>query len=308
MVSMARPFLADADFVNKAPPAAPTRSTPASPATRPAWTTSSHKLASCLVNPRACHETELRIAPRPRRRRSPWSAPARPGWRAATTLAERGHEVTCSTPPPPSAASSTWRAAFPARRSSARPCATSPRSSRTGVHLHLGTGRGRRPNCWRLRPRRGGHRRHPAHPADPRPGPPQGAQLHRPAVGAQRRWAARGHHRRRRHRLRRRRVPAQPPRSPRASHAAAAQSRQARRRPGQDHRLDPPRRAEDEANVEMLAASTTSASARAACSSPSAPSARRHAAGGRHHRAVRRPGAAARAAGAACTPPASRPT
>ena len=44
-----------------------TRSTPASPATRPASTTSSNKRASCLVNPRACHETELVIA-KPRRR------------------------------------------------------------------------------------------------------------------------------------------------------------------------------------------------------------------------------------------------
>jgi 2,4-dienoyl-CoA reductase (NADPH2) len=41
MVSMARPFLADPDFVNKAAKAAPTKSTPASAATRPAWTTPS---------------------------------------------------------------------------------------------------------------------------------------------------------------------------------------------------------------------------------------------------------------------------
>jgi 2,4-dienoyl-CoA reductase-like NADH-dependent reductase (Old Yellow Enzyme family) len=39
MVSMARPFLADPEFVRKAARAAPTRSTPASAATRPAWTT-----------------------------------------------------------------------------------------------------------------------------------------------------------------------------------------------------------------------------------------------------------------------------
>ncbi|MCK7501473.1 MAG: hypothetical protein MZW92_74100 [Comamonadaceae bacterium] len=42
MVSMARPLLADADFVRQGGArAAPTRSTPASPATRPASTTSS---------------------------------------------------------------------------------------------------------------------------------------------------------------------------------------------------------------------------------------------------------------------------
>ena len=45
-------------------PAAPTRSTPASPATRPASTTRSrNQMASCLVNPRACHETELVLLP-----------------------------------------------------------------------------------------------------------------------------------------------------------------------------------------------------------------------------------------------------
>jgi 2,4-dienoyl-CoA reductase (NADPH2) len=41
LVSMARPFLADPDWVAKAPAAAATRSTPASPATRPASTTPS---------------------------------------------------------------------------------------------------------------------------------------------------------------------------------------------------------------------------------------------------------------------------
>ena len=76
--------------------AEPTRSTPASPATRPAWTTcSQNKSASCLVNPRACHETELVLpSRRPRPSASPWSAPARPGLAAATLLAERGHAVT----------------------------------------------------------------------------------------------------------------------------------------------------------------------------------------------------------------------
>jgi 2,4-dienoyl-CoA reductase (NADPH2) len=60
--------------------AAPTRSTPASPATRPASTTSSRRLASCLVNPRACHETELTHRRPLAARRSPSSAPARRAW------------------------------------------------------------------------------------------------------------------------------------------------------------------------------------------------------------------------------------
>ena len=68
-------------------PAAPTRSTPASPATRPASTTpssSKHVVAAC-VNPRAARETELVLAPTRRARSaSPSSAPDRPGSSAAT--------------------------------------------------------------------------------------------------------------------------------------------------------------------------------------------------------------------------------
>jgi 2,4-dienoyl-CoA reductase-like NADH-dependent reductase (Old Yellow Enzyme family) len=41
MVSMARPFLADPDFVNKAAAGKATESTPVSAAIRPVWTTSS---------------------------------------------------------------------------------------------------------------------------------------------------------------------------------------------------------------------------------------------------------------------------
>jgi 2,4-dienoyl-CoA reductase (NADPH2) len=40
------------------------------------------KLASCLVNPRAAHETELVYAPPRNASGWPWSAPARPGWPA----------------------------------------------------------------------------------------------------------------------------------------------------------------------------------------------------------------------------------
>ena len=60
------------------PPGAPTRSTPASPATRPASTTCSPtRRASCLVNPRACRETELVLLPLPS------TVPAKPGPKVA---------------------------------------------------------------------------------------------------------------------------------------------------------------------------------------------------------------------------------
>jgi 2,4-dienoyl-CoA reductase (NADPH2) len=65
MVSMARPLLADSRLRQEGRRRArPTRSTPALPATRPAWTICFRtNLTSCLVNPRACHETELVYRP-----------------------------------------------------------------------------------------------------------------------------------------------------------------------------------------------------------------------------------------------------
>jgi 2,4-dienoyl-CoA reductase (NADPH2) len=72
MVSMARPFLADPEFVNKA---AQGRRDEINTCIACNQACLDHafqaKLASCLVNPRAGHETELviRIAPAKKRRR-----------------------------------------------------------------------------------------------------------------------------------------------------------------------------------------------------------------------------------------------
>jgi 2,4-dienoyl-CoA reductase (NADPH2) len=95
MVSMARPFLADPEFVNKA---AQGRSSEINTCIACNQACLDHafkgKLASCLVNPRAGHETELviRIAPASKRVAVIGAGPA--GLAAATTLAERGHDVT----------------------------------------------------------------------------------------------------------------------------------------------------------------------------------------------------------------------
>ena len=94
MVSLARPLLADAEFVNKA-----ARNESLSINTCIACNqacldhTFKSQLASCLVNPRAGHETELiiRVAPKKKRVAVVGAGPA--GLAAATTLAERGHEV-----------------------------------------------------------------------------------------------------------------------------------------------------------------------------------------------------------------------
>ncbi len=95
MVSMARPFLADPEFVNKA---AQGRSQDINTCIACNQACLDHafkgKLASCLVNPRAVHETELTISIARARKRVAVVGAGPAGLAAATTLAERGHDVT----------------------------------------------------------------------------------------------------------------------------------------------------------------------------------------------------------------------
>ncbi|WP_099826963.1 NADPH-dependent 2,4-dienoyl-CoA reductase [Oceaniglobus indicus] len=95
MVSMARPFLADADFVAKAQAGRAAQIAPCIACNQACLDhTFAGKLSSCLVNPRACHETELPIiaAETPHRVAVVGAGPA--GLAAALTAAERGHAVT----------------------------------------------------------------------------------------------------------------------------------------------------------------------------------------------------------------------
>jgi len=94
MVSLARPMLADPEFVKKARDGRADEINVCIACNQACLDhTFANKMSSCLVNPRACHETELNyIATRARRRFAVvGSGPA--GISAALVLAERGHEV-----------------------------------------------------------------------------------------------------------------------------------------------------------------------------------------------------------------------
>lgn len=95
LVSMARPFLADAEFMAKAEQDRQDEINTCIACNQACLDHAfENKVASCLVNPRACHETELLIeaVTQPRRYAVVGAGPA--GLACATTLAERGHSVT----------------------------------------------------------------------------------------------------------------------------------------------------------------------------------------------------------------------
>jgi len=94
MVSMARPFLADPEFVNKAAAGRADEINTCIGCNQACLDhTFSGRITSCLVNPRACHETEivLRPAEAPKRIAVVGAGPA--GLSFSVTAAERGHQV-----------------------------------------------------------------------------------------------------------------------------------------------------------------------------------------------------------------------
>jgi len=94
MVSMARPFLADSDFVRKAEEGRDDEINVCIACNQACLDhTFKGRVASCLVNPRACHETELRIDPAVASRRIAVVGAGPAGMAAAVVAARRGHEV-----------------------------------------------------------------------------------------------------------------------------------------------------------------------------------------------------------------------
>ena len=97
MVSMARPLLADAHFVKKAREGRADRINTCIACNQACLDhVFKNQTSSCLVNPRACHETELvyrPIASPAARKRIAVVGAGPAGLTAATVAAERGHEV-----------------------------------------------------------------------------------------------------------------------------------------------------------------------------------------------------------------------
>lgn len=95
MVSMARPLLADPEWAIKAKAGHSERINTCIACNQACLDhVFLNQRATCMVNPRACHETELRIVPSKTRKRMAVVGAGPAGMACAATLAERGHDVT----------------------------------------------------------------------------------------------------------------------------------------------------------------------------------------------------------------------
>jgi 2,4-dienoyl-CoA reductase (NADPH2) len=95
LVSMARPFLADPDFVRKARAGRADQINTCIACNQACLDhVFDNKRASCLVNPRAAHETEMPLVAAATRKKVLVVGGGPAGMSCAVTLAQRGHDVT----------------------------------------------------------------------------------------------------------------------------------------------------------------------------------------------------------------------
>ena len=94
MVSLARPLLADPEFAKKAREGRADEINVCIACNQACLDhTFSNKMSSCLVNPRACHETQLNYEPTASKRRYAVIGAGPAGLSTALVLSERGHDV-----------------------------------------------------------------------------------------------------------------------------------------------------------------------------------------------------------------------
>ncbi|WP_405605445.1 FAD-dependent oxidoreductase [Polaribacter sp. Asnod1-A03] len=95
IISMARPFLSDPEWVNKAKEEKDDEINTCIACNQACLDhVFQQKVASCLVNPRACHETELNYHPTKNKKKIAVVGAGPAGLSAATIAAQRGHFVT----------------------------------------------------------------------------------------------------------------------------------------------------------------------------------------------------------------------
>ncbi|NNC98705.1 MAG: NADPH-dependent 2,4-dienoyl-CoA reductase [Gammaproteobacteria bacterium] len=94
MVSMARPFLADSEFINKAAAGRPEQINTCIGCNQACLDhTFALRRSTCLVNPRACYETELNFQAASVKKKVAVVGAGPAGLSASTILAQRGHDV-----------------------------------------------------------------------------------------------------------------------------------------------------------------------------------------------------------------------
>lgn len=141
MVSMARPFLADSDIVLKTMEGRVDEINTCIACNQACLDhTFSGVLTTCLVNPRACHETILNYIPTENKKRIAVVGAGPAGMAASTVCAERGHEVDLFEAAPEIGGQFNMAKVIPGKEEYAETIRYYARQIEvTGVNLHLNT-------------------------------------------------------------------------------------------------------------------------------------------------------------------------